>query len=126
MSIEENKALVYRIYEFENRHDVTELYGLTTRDYVLHLTDRDLPREKAIQFEGEFFNEFPDVSATVLDMVAEGDKVFVMVRWRGTQKKSGKKIEMTNANLIRVVNGKWSETWNITDQRLLQQLGVVP
>jgi ketosteroid isomerase-like protein len=86
MSVEENKALVRRIYDFENRHDVVGLYALTTKDYILHLTNRDLPLNQAKEFEEAFFKEFPDVNATIRDMVAEGDKVFVLVTWRGTQR----------------------------------------
>ena len=55
------------------------------------------------------------------------------VTWRGTHKgvfmdiaPTGNKIDITNANMIKIVAGKWVEFWNTTDVRLMQQLGVIP
>ncbi len=126
MSLEENEALVRRIYEFSNRKDIDGLYSLVTPDYVFHMTNRDLPLEQAKQFEAAFYEEYSDLNVTVHNMIAEGDMVAVRVTWRGTQKSTGKKLEITNANFIRVENRKWAETWNITDNRMAQQLGAIP
>jgi predicted ester cyclase len=82
--------------------------------------------EESKQFESEFLAAFPDIKVTINDMVAEGDKVAVLVTWKGTNKETGKKIEMTNANIFRIANGKWAEAWNVTDIRLAQQLEAIP
>ena len=39
---------------------------------------------------------------------------------------TGKKINITVAFLIRIVDGRWVEFWNVTDVSLIQQLGVMP
>jgi predicted ester cyclase len=126
MSVEENKALVRRIYELINSGDYAACYEFCTPGYAEHLTDRDMNLEESKKFEADFLTAFPDIKATINDMVAEGDKVAVMVTWKGTHKDTGKKIEMTNANIFRIANGKWAETWNVTDVALARQLGSIP
>ena len=133
MSTEENKALICRIYELLNRGELAAYYKLLAPGYIEHLTDHDMSLEQLKQFEATFFVAFHDVSITIDNMVAEGDKVAVLVTWRGTHKEefmgiapSGKKIEMTNANIFRISTGRCVESWNVTDIRLAQQLGVIP
>ena len=126
MSVEENKVLVRRIYELINLGDSAACYEFCAPGYAEHLTDRDMNLEESKKFEADFLAAFPDIKVTINDMIAEGDKVAVMVTWKGTHKDTGKKIEMTNANIFRIANGKWAETWNVTDIRLAQQLGAIP
>ena len=66
-------------------------------------------------------------------MVAEGDKVAVLVNWKGTHQgeymgitATGKKIDITVAMIIKIAGGRWVEFWNVTDVCMLQQLGVIP
>ena len=133
MSIEENKALVRRAYELANRRELDAFFELLDPGYVKHLPTGDISREQVKQYAHTFFDAFPDVSFTIEDMVAEGDKVAVRVTWTGTHKgvfmdiaPTGNKINITNANVIKIIAGKWVEFWNITDIRLMQQLGVIP
>lgn len=133
MSIEENKALVRRFCELENRGEVDALFELLDPGYVSHYTTGDVPLEQAKQFWPTFYTAFPDICLTMEHMVAEGDKVAFQETWRGTHKgefhgiaPTGKKIEMTNANIFRIDAGRCAEGWNVTDMRLMQQLGVIP
>jgi ketosteroid isomerase-like protein len=127
MSIkEENKALVKHIYELINKEDLAACYELCAPDYIEHMTDRNMNLEQSREFEKKFFNDFTGINVTIDHMVAEGDKVAVLVTWKAQQKDTGKKIEMTNANIFRFSNGKWAESWNVTDIRLAQQLGTIP
>jgi len=133
MSIEENKALVRRVYELLNRGELDAYYELLAPEYVEHLTTGDMSLEQLEQFEAMFFAAFPDTNITIDDMVAEGDRVAVLVTWRGTHKgefhgiaPTGKKVEMTNANIFRIDAGRCAEGWNVTDMRFMQQLGVIP
>jgi predicted ester cyclase len=82
--------------------------------------------EQSRQFKANWLNESINLNATINNMVAEGDKVALLVTWRWKQKDTGKKIEMTNANIFRITNGKFAEVWNVTDIRLAQQLGAAP
>lgn len=134
MSLEdENKELVRRVYELANRRELNAFFELLAPEYVEHLPTGDISLEQVRQYARTFFNAFPDVHFTIEDMVAEGDKVAVRVTWAGTHKgvfmdiaPTGNKIDITNANVIKIVAGKWVEFWNITDIRLIQQLGVIP
>jgi|SRR3989304_5807511 len=126
MSVKENKVLVRRVYEQINQGKLDAFFNLCTADYVEHLTDRDMSLEQSKEFEARFFVDFGNINITVNHMVAEGDEVAVMVTWRATHKGTGKKIEMTNANIFKIANGKFTEIWNVTDIRLAQQLGMVP
>lgn len=133
MTIEENKALVRRGYELANRRELTAFFELLAPEYVEHLPTGEKTLEQVKEYAGIFFNAFPDVRFNIVDMIAEGDKVSVMVNWKGTHKgvfmdiaPTGNPIDVTNANLIKIAGGKWVEFWNITDVRLIQQLGVIP
>jgi C-1 hydroxylase len=126
MSIEENKALIRRVYELINRRELESYFKLCAPGYVFHSINGDLSLEQAKQFEAQFFDDFPDIKAKIDDIIAEGDKVAILVTWKGTHKETGKKIEMTNANIFRITGGKLAELWNVTDVRLAQQLGATP
>jgi steroid delta-isomerase-like uncharacterized protein len=134
MSIEENKALVRLYYELVNRGELDACYELFAPEFVFHSADGDMSREQTKQFDTMWLAAFPDLSATIEGMVAEGDRVSLRVTWRGTHKgefmgitPTGKRLEITNANLFRIVSGKLVESWNVTDRlRFMQQLGVIP
>ena len=134
MSLEENKALVHLYYELVNRRELDACYELFAPEFVFHSADGDMSREQTKQFDTMWLAAFPDLSATIEDVVAEGDKVSIRVSWRGTHKgefmgipPTGKKLDITNANLFRIVAGRLVESWNVTDRlRFMQQLGVIP
>jgi len=134
MSTKENKALIRHAYELMNRRELAAYYELLSPDYVEHHTFGDFSLEQTIQGTPTFFSAFPDVIATIEDMVAEGDRVAIRVTWRGTHQgefmgtaPTGKKFKMTNTAIFRIAAGKWTETWATVDNLgLLQQLGVIP
>jgi ketosteroid isomerase-like protein len=126
MSIEETKALVRLAYEKMNSGDIDAFLNMCAPDYVEHLTDRDMDLEQSRQFEIKWREEGINLNATIKDMIAERDKVAVLVTWRWKQKDSGKNIDITNANIFRISRGKLAEVWNVTDIRLAQQLGSTP
>ena len=133
MSIKENKALVRHVVELWNRRDMDAFFKLLAPEYVEHLPSGDISLEQLKKYAPKFFAAFPDISITINDMVAEGDKVAVLVNWRATHKgeymgipPTGKKIDITVAMIIKIVGGRWMEFWNVTDIRLMQQLGVIP
>jgi steroid delta-isomerase-like uncharacterized protein len=131
---EENKALALRSWEAANNPDtIDEVYAA---DLVWHEPDQDLRGyEQAKQFVSTFITAFPDVNATVEDVIAEGDKV--VTRWtiRGTHQgeveefgpPTGKQAELQGISIHRIEGGKIVEEWNRYDNlSLLQQLGLVP
>ncbi len=78
---------------------------------------------------------FPDMSATVEDAVAEGDKDVTRVTLRGTHQgeveelgpPTGRRVEIEGITIHRLGDGKIVEEWNSYDNlSLMQQLGLVP
>ncbi len=78
---------------------------------------------------------FPDLNATVEDVIAEGDKV--VTRWtiRGTHQgeieefgpPTGKQVEIKGITIHRIEGGKIVEEWQAYDNlSAMRQLGLVP
>jgi len=75
---------------------------------------------------------FPDARCTVDEIVAEGDKVVARWTGRGTNTgplgsnaATGKKVEVTGVDLLKIVNGKIVECNTVWDAAgMLQQLGL--
>lgn len=134
MSLEENKALVRRVYDLMNQREIDASYELFAPECVFHMPDGDMSVEQARDFDAMLLAAFPDVTLTITDIIAEGDKVAFRVKLKGTNTgelmgnaPTGNKIDITNANLIKIVAGKLVEFWNTTDRlRMMQQLGIIP
>jgi predicted ester cyclase len=85
------------------------------------------------QFDG-FRGAFSDFRATILDQVAEGDKVVTRKVFRGTHDGSfqgieptGRAVEIHVIDIVRVADGQIVEHWNCVDRLgLLAQLGAFP
>jgi predicted ester cyclase len=77
---------------------------------------------------------FPDVQTTILDTIAEGDKVVFRASTEGTHTgpfmgipPTGKRAKWTFVDIMRIADGKLVEEWVETDMMsLMQQLGMVP
>lgn len=133
MSIAKNKALVRRLYEFLNKKELDAAYEYFAPGFIFHSPAGDLSLAQMKQLDTDFYAAFPDMSVTVEETVAEGDSVSVRVNYRGTHRgefigiaPTGNKIDITNANTLRITGGKFIEGWNVTDIRLMQQLGSMP
>jgi steroid delta-isomerase-like uncharacterized protein len=131
---EENKALARRSWEsVDNPDSLDEVY---TSDLVWHNPEGDIQGiEQAKQFVTMFKTAFPDMSATVEDVVAEGDKVVTRVTLRGTHQgeveefgpPTDRQVETQGITIHRIDGGKIVEEWNSWDNMsLMQQLGLVP
>ncbi len=131
---EENKTLARRSWELlENPDILEEVYA---SDLVWHEPDRDIQGiEQARQFVSTYKSAFPDLHATVEDVIAEGDQV--VTRWtiRGTHQgeieefgpATGRQIEVKGITIHCIQDGKIVEEWEGYDNlSILQQLGLVP
>ena len=134
MTTDDNKALVQRFFEeVINQRNQAALDQFAHPGGVNHTVPPGMPQE-ANQFLGQYLNAFPDVKATVEDLMADGDKVVARVSYRGTHQgafrgipPTGKQIAVTGINIFRIANGQLVEHWGLTDRlAVLQQLGVVP
>jgi ketosteroid isomerase-like protein len=70
---------------------------------------------------------FPEVSYTVEDLIAEGDRVAARYTVRATGRSDsgpGPKVEVTGITIFRIADGKIREAWIINDQiEMFLQLG---
>lgn len=134
MSTEENKALIRRYWEENNKHNVDILDELMTTDYVQHDTTGDMNLQDVKAHNAMTIAAIPDVTATIEDIIAEGDRVAVRMTMRGTQKgefrgipPTGKTAVMTEMSIYRISEGKIAEGWDLSDRLgLMQQLGAIP
>lgn len=86
------------------------------------------------QIFGAFWSAFPDVRATVEDLIAESDKVVLSTVLEGTHDgelagipPTGRRVRIRVNEIFRVSGGKLRERWGIVDQMgLMQQLGALP
>ena len=134
-TIEEKKQLARRVPEdlaTERNIDlVDELYA---EDAVEHDPLGDHRGREAIRESMELpLSGFPDMTATVEDIVAEGDTVAMRVTLRGTHdgefmgiEPTGRKFEVGNMVFTRIEDGLIAERWIIPDMLgMLRQLEVV-
>jgi steroid delta-isomerase-like uncharacterized protein len=133
---EENKALARRSWELANQHNLDLIDEVYAPDLVWHEPDREIQGyEQAKQLASQYFQAFPDISVTVDDVIAEGDKVVTRYTTRGTHQgetevfgpPTGRQIELEGITIHRIEGGKIVEEWERWDNlSLLQQLGLAP
>ncbi len=132
---EENKALALRAWQAVDPDDLSAIDEVYAADCLIHETDQDLRGTEALKrYVSTFFDGFPDMSITVEDAIAEGDKVVTRVVARGTHRgefvgvpPTGNRVEVKGITVHRVEGGKIAEEWEVFDAMgLMQQLGVVP
>jgi predicted ester cyclase len=129
MSIEENKALIHKIYDLMSRKELTAAWELLDPSYTVHAGNHDLSLDQDKDVQIVVFSAFPDFTATIENMVAEDDKVAVRVTWRGNHKgefmgiaPTGKKVETTGLAIYRIVNGKLTDDWVASRQSVIDQI----
>ena len=123
---EANKAIARRVYEIISTGDFGRTEEIVDRD----VPDNELlpgdPPAKLIDTFKEVFTEvregFPDLSITVEDVMAEGDRVAARVVMRATHRgefqgiaPTGKWVEVKAIDMFRISNGKIVEHWGHTD-----------
>jgi hypothetical protein len=77
---------------------------------------------------------FPDIHATTVHVVADGDKVASVVALRGTHQgelsglpPTAREVNIRVVEIFRVASGQIAERWGVVDQAaLMKQLGAVP
>ncbi len=123
---EANKAIARRVYDIVSTGDLGRAREIVDQD----ASDNELlpndPPAKLIDTFKETFAEaregFPDLSITVEDVMAEGDRVAARVTMRGTHRgefqgiaPTGKRVEVRAIDMFRISNGKIVEHWGHAD-----------
>ena len=123
---DEDKAIARRVYEIISAGDfekAVEIVDAEAPDNELLPGD---PPAKLIDTFMATFKEaregFPDLSVTVEDVMAEGDRVAARVTMRGTHRgefqgiaPTGKRVEVRAIDMFRISNGKIVEHWGHAD-----------
>jgi steroid delta-isomerase-like uncharacterized protein len=139
MSVEANKAVVRRFFEElvnpGNTALADEILAPAPR-YANYSTNSPEPhgREGVEPTIRMYKSAFPDFRISVVDMVAEGDKVLARLKVEGTHEgefmgipASGRQFSIPAMALFRIENGKIAEDRHIEDAMgMMQQLGAIP
>ena len=134
---DQDKELARRFYdEVLSTGDLDRVAEFCTEDIVDHEAPPGMPegQEGVKAFIRMFREAFPDLKATVEDILSEGDRVAARVKYTGTHEgefmgvpPSGKTIEVETIDIVRVVDGRAAEHWGVTDNiGLMQQIGAIP
>lgn len=133
--LEANKRVVERIWEeLVNGRRPEALEELVRGDFVDHAPLPGL----ASDLEGLrsrlriLHRAFPDFQSSILDLVAENDKVVAFVLSAGTHlddfagvPATGRRFAMQEIQILRIVDGKMVEHWQVADLfGMLVQLGL--
>ena len=136
MSTDDGKAVIRRFFATLDAQDLEKLGGeVMAPDYRLHFDDLPVMNiEGALGVFGAFLAAFPDISRSVEDIFAEGDRVACRLVVRGTQTgefmgipATNRTVEIQAMNVHRVEQGRTAEHWiNSDGLGMLMQLGVIP
>jgi steroid delta-isomerase-like uncharacterized protein len=136
VSAEENKALVRRyieeVWDKKNSAALDEFLAVT---YQRHISPNTIPlnHEGQKQRLAGIRTAFPDITLTLEEIFAEGDRIAFRSTIRGTHQNifqgipsSGRQVTVSVLDIVRVEDGKIVEHWGGPDfLDWLQQLGAV-
>jgi steroid delta-isomerase-like uncharacterized protein len=127
-----NKALTRQFFDRISAGDLSAVDELVSDNYVEHEQVPGLASGKAgtRQLFEMFHSAFDQAAVEVEDMIAEGDKVFVLARMTGTQRRefmgiasTGNAINVDICDYFRIDNGTLIEHWGVMDAAgMLHQL----
>ena len=130
----DGRTLAERYLRGLNDHDPDAVDGFVALDYVNHNAYVTDGREANRVWWSTFFTAFPDIKATMDDLVVGGDRVVGRFTYRGTHTgplygvpATGKPIEMRSIDIWRIENGLFVEHWDeLNYLELFQQVGLIP
>ena len=138
---EDNKSLItHMIEEGINNHNLEVFDKLLSPDYIRYSQAMSPGLEKLTGIETykgfikEHFKAFPDYKEEIQQIIAEGDKVFIITKGMATHTgplgeiaPTNKKMTIMNYGLFIFKDDKIVEMWVSWDNMaLLRQLGLLP
>ena len=132
----ENKTFFQKFIDGMNAQGISFSDELLDANYIEHDPEPGVPPgiDGIKQMMSMSYSAFPDLKATINQLVAEGDLVAGHMTTEGTPTgefmsipASGKKISITEMHMVRIANGKAVEHWGLANaMAMMQQLGVIP
>jgi len=134
MSTDDHKALVAKRFEELDKGNFGVLDEMFSPEYRLNLPGSKAPLDlgQTKQLYADLYGALPDLTHTIEDQIAEGDKV--VTRWtaRGTHNgdllghpATGNEIAFSGINIYRLADGKLAEShvnWDLLG--IAHQLGI--
>jgi len=131
----QNKAIANLAWVASSKGDFDTIKELGTPEYLWYLpsnSTRPISREEAIEKARRLHTAFPDISFSIKEIIAVGDKVISRYTMRGTHQgefagipATGHKIEISGIMIGRIENGKIVEEREEMDMLgLYMQLGM--
>lgn len=135
MSTQDNKEIIRRVANLINSGDLSALDELYDNDVVYRSVAGEDARgiDEVRDFIIEYQEAFSDFEISLEEIIAEGDKVFILYRQTGTHSKefmgipaSNNKMNLLIAGVVTFKNGKVVEEFDTFDTlEFLKQLGAV-
>lgn len=132
----EARRFAERFYQEVSRGNLDFVDEALAEDFVEH---EDIPgvapgRDGVKELFATLKQAFPDLLLRAEDTVAEGDRVVIRFRLTGTHEgeflgiaPTGREVDVTGFDMVRVEGGKAVEHWGATDMlKLMEQLGALP
>jgi steroid delta-isomerase-like uncharacterized protein len=131
------KTMIQAFVEAVNNQDWPAIETLVATDFARHSIAAGEPRVRSrldlIQFLRAEYVTFPDANEQIADILGEGNKVAVRMRFRGTQAgalgvypATGKTVDSEYLAIYRIEGGLIVEAWAEWDNLAsLRQLGHV-
>ncbi len=134
--METNKHIVRRLVsEAQQGRDVSVVDELLSPNFVDHspMPGVEPTRDGVKILFGALHAAFPDLTVTIHDQIAEGDKVVTHKTFTGTHRgdflgipASGNAIDFEVIDILRVRGEKITDHWAVIDKlTLMKQLGAV-
>jgi steroid delta-isomerase-like uncharacterized protein len=135
--LERNKATSLRFNdEVKNKHNLDALDELLSDDFINHTEIPGFPSTPAgvKAFFAYWVQAFPDLTCTINDIVAEGDKVVDYFTVEGTHQgeflgipATGRRVKYNGMHIFSYKDGRITGHWNVMDfLTQLIQLGAIP
>jgi predicted ester cyclase len=134
MPLDEHKALVTKaVLEIFNQRHYAAADTYVARDFHSHNPQVPPGPEGIKTFARQFGDAFADFRGEVRELVAEGDKVMMWIRWQGRHTgtfagvpATGNAIEFDTVEIFRIRDRQLVEHWDIADRlALLRTMGAL-
>ena len=136
MSLESNKAVVRKwIEQGWNKHNIAMIDETYLPNFAQHGGGPDLNSAAELKvFVADYLKAFPDLTFTIEDLVAEGDRVVWRFVATATHQgplmgipATGRRASVTGIVVFRIANDRIAEGWlNLDVLTMLQQIGAIP